>query len=63
LRRPAGLAARVGFVAGLDLILLVGVVICGAAAVLTFALLHKRGFVAAAVGDTQEEPGEERLAA
>jgi len=64
LRGSAGLAARSGFVAGLNLILLVGVVICGAGAVLTFALIRKRDFVAAAVGETLvEEPGEERLAA
>ena len=48
----------------LNLILLVGVVICGAGAVLTFALIRRRDFVAAAVGETlAEEPGEERLAA
>ncbi len=63
LRAPAGLAARSGFANGLNLILLVGAIICGVGAVLTFVLIRQRDFVTAAMSGARSEPEEERLAA
>ena len=59
LRGVAAGATRAGFVDGLNLILLIGVVICFAGAVLSFALIRQRDFVASGESGLAPEAAEE----